>query len=357
MSRSLRILTALLLSLAPSAAWAANADSQELPAVIVSTDREFIIPFEIERPDSDSELPATVELLVSEDYGNTWTKSQTAKSDQDSFVYRAAHEGEFWFRTQSLDAAGNVSQPAPGQPELRVLVKSPLPQQHVTAGFPVDRLPRGVRPLMVNSCAFEVDYDVGALAPAEIAKVELWWTGDGGRSWNRYGVDDDCASPAKVRVEKDGLYGFWIVVESSGGMRGADPHAGDLPQFWVGVDTTPPVAKLIGAETGLGEPGEPFSIRWEASDALLADKPISLAYAPDATGPWTTIASGITNQGLYTFTLPGRLGERTYLRLTARDAAGNDVVVESKTAIAVARNLPANLGAAGGGTRWYHALR
>ena len=44
---------------------------------------------------------------------------------------------------------------------------------------------------MTNSRQFSLDYEVEALGPAAVEKVELWTTADGGRTWNRSQTDDD----------------------------------------------------------------------------------------------------------------------------------------------------------------------
>ncbi len=56
-------------------------------------------------------------------------------------------------------------------------------------------LPPGERPLMVNSRSFDLEYDVEGVGPSGIARVELWGTRDGGRSWSSYGIDNDNRSP------------------------------------------------------------------------------------------------------------------------------------------------------------------
>ncbi len=74
-------------------------------------------------------------------------------------------------------------------------------------------LPPGERPLMVNSRSFDLEYDVEGVGPSGIARVELWGTRDGGRSWSSYGIDNDNRSPIRANVDGEGLYGFRIVVQ------------------------------------------------------------------------------------------------------------------------------------------------
>ena len=73
---------------------------------------------------------------------------------------------------------------------------------------------------MVNSRTFDMDYEVDAVGPSGIAKVELWGTQDGGQTWRSYGIDPDNRSPIRAKVEGEGLYGFRVVVQSGSGLAG-----------------------------------------------------------------------------------------------------------------------------------------
>ncbi len=134
-------------------------------------------------------------------------------------------------------------------------------------------LPPGERPRMVNSKSFDMDYEVDAVGPSGIAKVELWGTRDGGRSWTSFGVDPDNRSPMHVVVDSEGLYGFRLAVQSGSGLGGLSPRSGDVPELWVGVDLTKPSVRLNGAEAGEGPHAGELLIRWEASDSMLAARP------------------------------------------------------------------------------------
>ena len=87
-------------------------------------------------------------------------------------------------------------------------------------------LPAGERPRMVASRTFELEYEIEQVGPSGVAKIELWGTLDGGRTWSLYGRDVDNLSPLQVKVEKEGIYGFRIVVQSGSGMGGQPPTAG-----------------------------------------------------------------------------------------------------------------------------------
>jgi hypothetical protein len=167
-------------------------------------------------------------------------------------------------------------------------------------------------------------------------QVELWWTGDGGRSWQLFGADDDQQSPMLVTVDHEGLYGFWLVIESERGVRGERPQPGELPQIWVGVDTTRPTVRLISVELRPADDEQHLTVRWEASDAMLAGRPIALSYSAKRDGPWQRLETEMENRGIYECQIPTEKSGEIFVHLEVRDEAGNigtaDSVEPARTA-------------------------
>jgi len=87
------------------------------------------------------------------------------------------------------------------------------------------------------------------------------------------------------------------------------------------VDSQPPSVSLT-LPTGPFAGGQTLNIQWNASDSFgLAQNPITLEYA---TGDeWQTIASGLSNSGSYSWTLPLVDSLNVQIRLTAVDLVGN----------------------------------
>lgn len=230
--------------------------------------------------------------------------------------------------------AGERAPASSGAPPMRV-ESSPPPATDNVPG-----LPAGVRPRMVNSRRFELEYDVESIGPSGIGRVELWGTLDGGRTWLNLGTDPDNRSPYVVTVDAEGIYGFRMVVETSSGLRSAPPRPGDLPELWVGVDLTPPLARLVEVEPQSGDRAGEVLIRWEASDTLLAARPVALAFAESPEGPWATFASGLTNSGRYVWRVDNRVPESVYFRLEVRDEAANVTTIVSPRAVSLERVRP-----------------
>ncbi|MBN2578052.1 MAG: hypothetical protein JXB10_03595 [Pirellulales bacterium] len=201
-------------------------------------------------------------------------------------------------------------------------------------------LPPGERVRMVNTRLFELDYDVEAVGPSGIGRVELWGTRNGGRTWQSFGVDNDTRSPLSVDVDGEGLYGFRIVLTNGVGLSTGPPQTGELPAVWIGVDTTKPIARLLGAELGAGTNDGKLIITWKAEDTMPAARPITLSFSPQPGGPWTPIAAGLENTGRYAWILDSRLPPQVYLRLEVRDEAGNLTVVDHPDPVPLDRSRP-----------------
>ena len=203
-----------------------------------------------------------------------------------------------------------------------------------------DNTPAGVQPRMVNSHRFELEYDVISASSDGLAKVELWKTADGGRTWSAAGVDEDRRSPHVVGVSEDGLYGFRMVIETGTGLRNAEPRAGDLPDVWVGVDTHAPSAEIVRVEPAAVDKPTQMLIQWQASDDRLAAQPVSLSFAEQPSGPWSTIASGLKNTGSYEWRVDSRVPLRVFLRLEVRDQAGNTATAISREPVSLEHLRP-----------------
>jgi hypothetical protein len=180
-------------------------------------------------------------------------------------------------------------------------------------------LPRGAKLRMINSSAFELQYDVSAVDPKSIAKVELWGTRDGGKSWSLFGEDLDRQSPVPAEVRGDGIYGFSIVVQSNSGKSSPTPQPGSQPEVWIGVDQVSPQGILLGADSGEND----INIRWTSSDDYPAAKPVTLSYAATPNGPWTQITTAQAAQGAYTWQPARDVPELVFLQLSVLDEAGN----------------------------------
>lgn len=188
---------------------------------------------------------------------------------------------------------------------------------------------------LVNNTEFEFDYELEETGRWGVAKVELWGTDNGGRSWRRFAVDSDRQSPIHVTAPGEGEFGFRLVVESVGGLQAPTPRPGDAPEALIGVDLQKPIVALRGARQGEGYFADQLIIEWRANDEHLADRPIDLFYSNRETGPWIPVATNLPNSGRHTWRLQRHLPRRMHLRLEARDNAGNTAATTTPEALEI----------------------
>ncbi len=174
-----------------------------------------------------------------------------------------------------------------------------------------------------KSRAFSLDYSVQALGGSALADVELWGTEDGGRTWQKWGSDPDRVSPFDVQVGNDGMFGFRMVIVGVNGLVSNRPREGDNADVWINVDTSPPTARITRAVYGEGPDDGLLVIDYSCDDGHLSDRPIALLQSERADGPWTAIASGLANTGIYLWKADPLLPEKVYLKIECVDKSGN----------------------------------
>ena len=191
-----------------------------------------------------------------------------------------------------------------------------------------------------NSLRFQLEYDVDAIGPEGVQAVELWMTRDGGNTWRRTTVDEDRRSPVDVEVDSEGIYGFRILVISNEGLRARQPRSGDPADMWVNVDTTLPKVQITGVPYGRGAEAGSLLVQWNAVDVNLQMRPVKLSWSAAPHGPWTTVEDGIRNQGQYAWKPGADIPDQVYLKLEARDTAGNTGVHQLNRPVDVSGLIP-----------------
>lgn len=176
---------------------------------------------------------------------------------------------------------------------------------------------------IVNTRRFQIGYAVEDVGPSGVGAVDLFITQDDGRKWYKYGEDPDRKSPFQVDVPSDGNYGFAIRVRSGAGLTDPPPRPSDKPEIVVVVDRTPPAAELSSPQQGRGRSYDEVLIRWRVTDEHPADEPVALTYAAGPNGPWQTISGWRRDEGSYVWKVQPNTPASVYVRISARDAAGN----------------------------------
>lgn len=201
------------------------------------------------------------------------------------------------------------------------------------------------RAQVINTLRFDLNYQVEQRGPSGISRVDLWVTRDDGRSWVWWSQHDGRQPAVKVNLgttanlHPEGLYGFRLVPVSGAGLSEPTPVAGDAPDIRVVVDVTAPVVKIFPPAADPNSP-ESLVLQWEAADKNFGEDPISLEWGEGPIGPWHPVAGAgagvepgqpvagasarrLPNTGRHSWHVPSGMPPRVYLKVTARDAAGN----------------------------------
>jgi len=202
----------------------------------------------------------------------------------------------------------------------RDVVKSRVEGEQQPVGSLADA---GIPMRYSSSRKFSLEYEIESAGLSGVADVELWGTTDRGVTWKRWGSDPDRESPFDIETNNDGAYGFRIVVVANNGLATPRPLENDTPDMFVIVDTVSPMLRITAAAYGEGNQTGSLVIRYECDDLHLTPRPISLAFGSTPTGPWSTIAAGLENQGAYVWPADPHLPRQIYLRVDAIDLAGN----------------------------------
>jgi hypothetical protein len=265
---------------------------------------------------------------------------------------------------------GAPTQPGTAQPLPTVDPSKPLPPAHMGAtpagGFTPERTNPTVeltRAQVIGFPRFDLGYDLEKRGPSGISRVDLWVTRDDGKSWHRWSQHD--GKDGSVRVVLDvpnnqtleGLYGFRLVPVSGAGLSEGAPRAGDAPDMRVVLDVTPPEIILFPPEADKSNP-DTLVLQWKATDRNFGADPITLEWSEAPTGPWRPVVVGanetvlqtsgttppavkrLPNTGQYAWQVPAGIPPKVYLKVTARDAAGNVREVVTKDPLLVDLTTP-----------------
>lgn len=195
-----------------------------------------------------------------------------------------------------------------------------VPQTPVSSPSAAGDLPTQV----TRSRRFNLDYEITDAGDSGVARVELWMTQDGGRSWSAFMTDEDRQSPILVELDAEGSFGFRLLIHNGVGASSRPPQPGDEPDLMVTVDATAPQGSLRDVTFGEGGQRGLLDVAWQISDANLDESSLRLSYADRPIGPWLplgvpTIVGPSRGQWQIDFRLPPEI----YLKLEVKDRAGN----------------------------------
>ena len=204
----------------------------------------------------------------------------------------------------------------------RELLPTPTPERRRVAR-PAPAEPPRAPVRHSDSERFSLDYELQAVGNLGVDAIELYGSVDDGKTWDLWGTDPDRVSPFDIETKEEGVFSFRIVVVGRNGLASPRPQPGETPDIVVVVDKVKPKVRITAAQYGEGNRIGALVIRYECIDPNLEPRPISLSFSDSTNGPWTTIAAGLRNDGEYVWPADPKLPRQIYLRIDAKDGAGN----------------------------------
>jgi hypothetical protein len=177
-----------------------------------------------------------------------------------------------------------------------------------------------------------LDFEIERRGPSGIKKIETYITADEGQTWYKWSESPETVPPLIVSLpEKEGVYGFRLVVYSGVMQSDGPPKSGTAPEVRIQVDRTPPQVEWYPPTIDPALPNA-LTLRFSAFDANLDPGSIVLQWSRQPDTGWQTIplsniraaaATSVPHLKECTWLLPADVPDAVFLRLTARDLAGN----------------------------------
>jgi len=230
----------------------------------------------------------------------------------------------------TLPPAGMVPPAQLATTQSRLVASSEDTRGPRATGFTGTRALPAIR--YVNHREVALAYEITREGPSRVGNVELWWTPDEGKTWERAPappVEDAVLNNRRQRIidlqEGDSIYGFSLVIRNRAGLGKAAPRAGDVPEMRIELDTVKPLAQLFKPQADPHN-RDTLLLTWSAKDKNLTPTPVTLEWSERSDGGWQGIGVDLANTGQYAWQLPPTMPVQVYLRLRVKDLAGNEGV-------------------------------
>ncbi len=275
----------------------------------------------------------------------TWTPVTADPKAVGQALWTVAAAGPLEVHLRAYDDAGNVgevtAQVTPGAATLGSAVSGG------GNGSGTNPLTGAPKRQFTNNKRVNLKYSLQDVGKSGVSVIEVWNTTDG-RSWQLLkpwkDIPKELDKPLAIPLtfDREGLYGFTLIPRSGVGRGAPGPQTGDDAQIWIEYDATPPVVRLSAVEVGRGADDGKLMVSWSADDKNMdrADKCITLSYAEDVKGLWTVFAKDLPNDGFYSWKMEAAVPFQFFVRVEARDKAGNVGKADTLDRIKVDLNQP-----------------
>lgn len=262
---------------------------------------------------SDTHLATTpIIIQISSNGGTSWTDSVTSLTNSGTHSWTVPNftGSTFKVRIKAMDLAGNAGTSS-GSPTFAIDSTAPnVSLTSLTGG----QLLRGGSTVAITWTATDDQLATNPISIDYSSNSGTTWTSvasglanTGTYNWTVPSVD---GSNFRIRV----------TALDDVGMTGSAQSSSSFT-----IDSTLPLVTLLSLNGGQTIPGnQNHVISWTASDARLVTNPITLEYSANSGTSWTTIASGLSNSGSYTWNVAVADGAQYRIRVKAIDQVGNE---------------------------------
>lgn len=172
----------------------------------------------------------------------------------------------------------------------------------------------------------KIEFVAADLGGAGLRKITLWFSRDGGQSWQPHRDAEELSSPIPFD-ELDGVYGLALVAQDRVGNESPVPRSGSAPAWKLVVDSTPPQVKLLSPAAGATYLAESaIDVTWAVRDNIdLPQNAVSLYYSAEGGRPntWQEIERNVPIDQPFRWKAPKKPGDKYVVKAVARDTAGN----------------------------------
>ncbi len=294
-----------------------NISSNKKDALLPPSTNTVPVNWTVQDPTLD---PSSIRVSVSRDAGNSWEVFSKGRESVKEQEVEFRGSDELLFRVEARDRAGNRVVHTTDKP-LRRATNWAHYRTGVKNGYISPPHASKTRQVKIS---YSPPPPENKEDPSKNLQVTLHYTIDGGASWKRANVKhlrDEQA--VRFSAPDDGYYGFYVNFSypNSEPYR-EDPEAGTEPDYRTLIDTKSPSVDLLAPKAREKlNPGEEVDVIYQAYDAYLPEKPVTLYYSVDDGETWKVIKKDLVAEGVYTWTVPDHPTSGVRIKAEVRDLA------------------------------------
>ena len=293
-----------------------------------------------------------------------WTPINRAFKTADRYGWEIPPGKTLEVRVSAKDQAGNkgsspivrvpdvgglgASFPKPGLPDWPP--GNPDPLKAGGGGLPQPRID------YVSGKDVTIEYTIQRMGRYGIKSAHLFVQKPQTGQWELASKTDVNLTPAnkeqslalKYKADREGTYGFYVILESGAGQKADDPRRDDPPMSYVVVDESRPDVKITDVQVRPGGRGPVVEITWAAVDQNLMANPIKIEYSIDQNAKnWQPITktpeknNTSRTTGRVSWEVPDENLWKFWVRVQATDLAGNVGEAVTEKAVIVDLEKPA----------------